>query len=29
MVFASPEAMVKFSGEKVKLPGSSKPFEHM
>ena len=28
MVITSPEAMVEFSGEKIKPPRSSKPFEH-
>ena len=29
IVFTSPEAMVEFSGQKIKPPRSSKPFEHM
>ena len=29
IVFTSPEAMVEFSGEKIKLACSSKPFEDM
>ena len=28
-VFSSPEAMVEFSGEKIKPRRSSKPLEHM
>ena len=28
-MFTSPEAMVEFSGEKIKPLRSSKPFEHM
>ena len=28
IVFTSPEAMVEFSGEKIKPRRSSKPFEH-
>ena len=29
IVFTSPEAMVEFSGRKIKPRRSSKPFEHM
>ena len=29
IAFTSPEAMVEFSGEKIKPRGSSKPFEHI
>ena len=29
IVFTSPEAMVEFSGEKIKPRRSSKPFEHI
>ena len=29
ILFTSPEAMVEFSGEKIKPPRSSKPFEHI
>ena len=29
IVFTSSEAMVEFSGEKIKPAHSSKPFEHM